>query len=78
MAETDHRVVCPHCNSRETERISLEEPGGPVDSGTTLVETRSCQGCYAGYRLTYSLQEVEIHHPPEDGGKLRDYSGGYN
>lgn len=62
---TQNRVVCPECESTETERIDISEGGSITDSGTTLEEVRSCQNCYAGYTIKYGAQSVETTTPPQ-------------
>lgn len=63
--KVQHRVVCPECESNETERVEISEGQSVTDSGTTLEEIRSCQNCYAGYTIKYGAESVETTTPPE-------------
>jgi len=62
--ENKHRTICRECGDNDTDQIDIEEPRG-VNSGTVLIETRSCNNCYAGYTLKYDLEKTEVIHEPE-------------
>lgn len=56
--------VCPECGESDTKRVSIDEPMG-LNSGSALIETRACNHCYAGYKIEYVPDDIEVHHDPE-------------